>query len=176
MLPLEPNSPPGRFHLFKKTPLFVNSWTRPFPESATYTFPFSISGAGNEKNIAYWSGANGVESARCLIQYMEETSDSEIFLTLFYSNPTLYATGKELQGNKTVNVIYYHWLLDKAKKMENLKVVFTFTREKELSFSSDHPRIIFRSGRFFSNFDGTQERSLSKYHAQRKLVQSNMWK
>lgn len=121
-------------------------------------------GAGIEKNIAYWSGANGAESARCLIQYMEETSDSEIFLTLFYSNPTLYATGKELQGNKTVNVIYYHWLLDKAKKMENLKVVFTFTREKEISFASDHPRIIFRSGRFFSNFDGTQERTLSKYH------------
>ena len=45
-----------------------------------------------------------------------------------------------------------------------MKVVFTFTREKEISSPSDHPRIIFRRGRFFSNFDGTQERTLSKYH------------
>lgn len=121
-------------------------------------------GAGLEKNTAYWSGANGAESARCLIQYMEDTKDSKITLTLFYSNPTLYGDNKELQGNKTVNVIYYYWLLDKSRKMENLRVVFTFTREKELAFSSEHPRIIYRSGRFFSNSDGTQERTLSKYH------------
>src|SRR6266516_2344930 len=56
---------------------------------------------GMEKNIAYWSGANGAESARCLIQY-----------------------------NNTVNVIYYNWLVDMAKKMENLKVVFTFPEKK----------------------------------------------
>jgi hypothetical protein len=39
-----------------------------------------------EKNIAYWSGFNGAESARCLIQYIEDISDPEIY-TLFYSNP-----------------------------------------------------------------------------------------
>jgi ferredoxin-NADP reductase len=118
---------------------------------------------GMEKNIAYWSGSNGAESARCLIQYLEDTKDPELSLTLFYSNPTLYAYG-ELQYNNTVNVIYYDWLVDMAKKMENLKVVFTFTREKELDFSNDHPRIIFRRGRFFFNPEGKQERTLSKYH------------
>src|ERR671931_1312147 len=30
---------------------------------------------GSEKDIAYWSGSNGAESARCLIQYMEDTKD-----------------------------------------------------------------------------------------------------
>jgi hypothetical protein len=37
-------------------------------------------------------------------------------------------------------------------------------REKEQDFSSDHPRIIYRIGRFFFNPDGTPERTLSKYH------------
>jgi hypothetical protein len=118
---------------------------------------------GMEKNIAYWSGANGAESARCLIQYIEDIKDPELSLTLFYSNPTLYAYGEPCY-NKTVNVIYYNWLVDMAKKMENLKVVFTFTREKESDFSCDHPRIIYRKGRFFSNLEGKQERTLSKYH------------
>jgi ferredoxin-NADP reductase len=118
---------------------------------------------GMEKNIAYWSGANGAESARCLIQYMEDINDTELSLTLFYSNPALYAYG-EVQYNNTVNVIYYDWLVDMAKKMENFKVVFTFTREKESDFSSDDPRIIYRKGRFFFNPDGKQERTLSKYH------------
>jgi ferredoxin-NADP reductase len=117
---------------------------------------------GMEKNIAYWSGANGAESARCLIQYMEDTKDPELSLTLLYSNPTIYAY--DLQYNNTVNVIYYNWLVDMAKKMENFKVVFTFTREKDLDFSCDHPRIIYRKGRFFFNPEGKQERTLSKYH------------
>ncbi|MGC1929926.1 MAG: hypothetical protein WA667_13195 [Candidatus Nitrosopolaris sp.] len=118
---------------------------------------------GMEKNIAYWSGANGAESARCLIQYMDDTKDPELCLTLFYSNPTL-CTCSEAQSNNTMNVIYYNWLIDMAKKVENLKVVFTFTRQKELDFSSDHPRIIYRKGRFFFKPDGTPERTLSKYH------------
>jgi ferredoxin-NADP reductase len=118
--------------------------------------------AGMEKNIAYWSGANGAESARCLIQYMEDTKDPEFNLTLFYSNPALYASG--VQHNNTVNIIYYDWLINMAKKMENLKIVFTFTREKELNVFSDHPRIVFRTGRLFSNSDGTKERTLSRYH------------
>jgi hypothetical protein len=118
--------------------------------------------AGMEKNIAYWSGANGAESARCLIQYMEDTKDPQFNLTLFYSNPILYAS--EVQRNKTVNIIYYDWLINRAKSMENLKIVFTFTREKVLDVVSDHPRIVFRSGRFFSDSDGRQERTLSKYH------------
>jgi hypothetical protein len=52
--------------------------------------------------------------------------------------------------------------------MENLKVIFTFTRENEPRISSsiysDHPGIVYRTGRFFSNPDGTPERTLSKYH------------
>jgi hypothetical protein len=119
--------------------------------------------AGMEKNITYWSGANGTESARCLIQYMEDTKNPEFNLTLFYSNPALYAS--EVQHNNTVNIIYYDWLINMAKKMENLKIVFTFTREKELlDDTSDHPRIVFRTGRFFSNSNGTEERTLSRYH------------
>jgi ferredoxin-NADP reductase len=118
---------------------------------------------GGEKNVAYWSGANGAESARSLIQYMEDTRDPELNLTLFYSNPVL-CTYTEALPYVNVNVIYYDWLVDMAKKMENVKVVFTFTRQKEFDFYSDHPRIIYRKGRFFFNPDGTPEKTLSKYH------------
>lgn len=120
-----------------------------------------------EKDIAYWSGANGAESARCLIQYMEDTKDTDINLTLFYSNPTLYVTNRQ-DTKPPLNVIYYEWLIKLAKKMENLRVIFTFTREKESRISSsiysDHPGIVYRTGRFFLNPDGTSERTLSKYH------------
>src|ERR671932_1542541 len=116
--------------------------------------------AGIEKNIAYWSGANGAEPARSLIQLMEDTKEGpELTLTLFYSNPYLYAD----EGRKNVNVIYYKWLIEMAKKMENLKVVFTFTRDKEL-YTSDHDRVIFRKGRFFVGPNGEEERTLSIYH------------
>lgn len=121
--------------------------------------------AGIEKDIAYWSGANGAESARCLIQFMEDTRDPDIRLTLFYSNPHLYVS----EDNRTVNVIYYTWLMEMAKKMENLNVVFTFTRDKEIP-SSDYPRIMFRRGRFFLDPSGAQERTLSIYHANTNTV------
>lgn len=114
---------------------------------------------GVEKDIAYWSGANGAESARCLIQYMEDVKDPDMRLTLFYSNPHLHVS----DDDKRINVIYYDWLQEMAKKMENLKVVFTFTRDKEIP-TSDHPRIVFRRGRFFVDPSGNQERTLSKYH------------
>ena len=65
--------------------------------------------------------------------------------------------------DKTVDVIYYNWLIEKAKKIENFKVVFTFTRDKEVP-SSDHPRIFFRSGRFFVDPNGGAEKTLTKYH------------
>jgi ferredoxin-NADP reductase len=124
--------------------------------------------AGMEKDIAYWSGANGAESARCLIQYMEDTKDTDINLTLFYSNPTLYVANRQ-DTEPSLNVIYYEWLIGLAKKMENLRVIFTFTREKEPRISSssiysDHPSIVYRTGRFFSNPDGSSERTLLKYH------------
>ena len=115
--------------------------------------------AGIEKNIAYWSGANGAEPARSLIQMMEDTKGGGLNLTLFYSNPYLYAD----DGRKNVNVIYYKWLIDVAKKMQNFKVVFTFTRDKEL-YSSEDDRIIYRRGRFFVGPNGEEERTLSKYH------------
>jgi hypothetical protein len=125
--------------------------------------------AGTEKNIAYWSGSNGAESARCLLQFMEDTKDPDLSLTLFYSNPKFYDRGEE-KGSS--NIMYYNWLLEMAKKLENFTVVFTFTREREVPSSSDHPRIKYRSGRFFSvpndkdQGDQTkgQERTLSKYH------------
>lgn len=118
--------------------------------------------SGIEKNIAYWSGSNGAEPARCLIQYMEDTKDPELNLTLFYSNPKLYSD----EDDKTLNIIYYNWLTEMAKKLENFKVVFTFTRENEIPFSSDHLRIIYRKGRFFvdPSHGGGQERTLLKYH------------
>jgi hypothetical protein len=120
---------------------------------------------GVEKDIAYWSGSNGAESARCLIQYMEDVKDSGLKLILFYSNPKIYKDGEENKNNKRIiNVIYYDWLLKVAKKLENFKVVFTFTREKEIPLTSDHPRIIYRAGRFFKDLAGTPERTLLKYH------------
>jgi hypothetical protein len=124
--------------------------------------------AGIEKDIAYWSGANGAESARCLIQYMEDTKDTDINITLFYNNPTMYVTNKQ-DTKPSLNVIYYEWLLKLAKKIENLRVIFTFTREKEPRISSssiysDYPSIVYRTGRFFSSPDGTSERTLSKHH------------
>src|ERR1051325_2502971 len=84
--------------------------------------------AGIETNIAYWSGANGAEPVRSLIQLMEDNKQgNEFTLTLFYSNPFLYAD----EGRKNVNVIYYKWLIDIAKKMQNFRVIFTFTRSEE---------------------------------------------
>jgi NAD(P)H-flavin reductase len=126
--------------------------------------------AGTEKDIAYWSGSNGAESARCLLQFMEDTKDPDLYLTLFYSNPKLYKTEGD-QGS--LNIIYYRWLIEMAKKVENFRVVFTFTREKEgPHVSSEHPRIVHRTGRFFvvpkGNSDGEKvggpERTLSKYY------------
>jgi len=114
---------------------------------------------GVEKDIAYWSGSNGGESAHSLIQFMEDAKDQEFKLILLYSNPNLY-----YPEDNSINVIYYDWLIDKAKKLNNFKVVFTFTKDKEIPHS-DHPRLAFRKGRFFLNEEGAPERTLSKYHA-----------
>ena len=127
--------------------------------------------AGIEKNVAYWSGANGAESARGLIQYMEDKNDPEFNLVLFYSNTKLSVDNAKKEFNNTehhpvdtLNVIYYNWLIDITKKIENLKVIFTFTREQEVPITSTQDaRIIYRKGRFFLNPDGTPERTLLKY-------------
>ena len=115
--------------------------------------------AGLERNIAYWSGANGAEPARSLIQLMEDIKDPSINLTLFYSNPSLYAD----EQKKGLKVIYYNWLTNMAKKMENFKIVFSFTRDKE-AYLADHERILYRKGRFFIAPNGEKEKTLSKYH------------
>ncbi len=114
---------------------------------------------GAEKDVAYWSGSNGAEPARCLIQYIEDLKDPEYDLILFYSNPSLY-----FPEDKGINVIYYNWMIDMARKLDNFKVVFTFTKDQNVP-DSEHPRITYRKGRFFLNQDGTQEKTLSKYHA-----------
>ncbi|HJT47218.1 MAG TPA: hypothetical protein VJ729_03465 [Nitrososphaeraceae archaeon] len=122
--------------------------------------------AGVEKDIAYWSGANGAEPVRSLIQLMEDSERGHEFtLTLFYSNPFLYAD----EGRKNVNVIYYKWLIDIAKKMQNFRVVFTFTRDKE-SYVSENERVTFRRGRFFIGPDGQEERTLSIFHGNSESV------
>ena len=125
---------------------------------------------GMEKNIAYWSGANGAQSARCLIQYMEDKKDPEQNLVLFYSNTKLSIESANAETSNTehhpvesLNVIYFNWLIDAAKKLDNLRVIFTFTREQEIPTSSKDSMVIFRKGRFFLNPDGTPERTLSKY-------------
>ena len=125
---------------------------------------------GMEKNIAYWSGANGAQSARCLIQYMEDKKDPEQNLVLFYSNTKLSIESANAETSNTehhpvesLNVIYFNWLIDAAKKLDNLRVIFTFTREQEIPTSSKDSMVIFRKGRFFSNPDSTPERTLSKY-------------
>ena len=64
---------------------------------------------------------------------------------------------------ESLNVIYYHWLIEAVKKLDNLKVIFTFTREQDIPIASKDSRVIFRKGRFFVNPDGTPERTLSKY-------------
>ncbi|MFB5599176.1 MAG: ferredoxin--NADP reductase [Nitrososphaeraceae archaeon] len=120
-----------------------------------------------ETDIAYWSGSNGAESARCLIQYLEDTNkyskNPEFKLILFYSNPKVYKNTNSTENND-IDIIYYDWLLEMAKKLENFKVVFTFTREKDIPLESDHPRIFYRTGRFFKTNDGNSEKTLSKYH------------
>ncbi len=125
---------------------------------------------GMEKNIAYWSGANGAQSARCLIQYMEDKKDPEQNLVLFYSNTKLSIESANAETSNTehhpvesLNVIYFNWLIDAAKKLDNLRVIFTFTREQEIPTSSKDSMVIFRKGRFFLNPDGTPERTLLKY-------------
>lgn len=136
-------------------------------------------GAGIEKKVAYWSGANGAQSARCLIQYMEDRKDPEFSLVLFYSHTKLSldeTNSKDLNNGwhhpvDSLNVIYYNWLIDIAKKLENFKVIFTFTREQDMpSKSPDNLRVIFRKGRFFLNPDGSPERTLSKYSADVETV------
>jgi hypothetical protein len=100
---------------------------------------------------------------------MEDTKDPDLRLTLFYSNPKFYGIG---EANDSSNIIYYNWLIEMAKKLENFRVIFTFTREKEVPFLSDHPRIKYRTGRFFAvpndksqpDAQKGQERTLSKYH------------
>lgn len=127
--------------------------------------------AGIEKNVAYWSGANGAESARSLIQYMEDKNDPEYNLVLFYSNTKLSADSAKKDFDitehhpvDTLNVIYYNWLIDITKKIENLKVIFNFTREQKVPITSPQDaRIIYRKGRFFLNPDGSPERTLLKY-------------
>ena len=126
--------------------------------------------AGIEKNVAYWSGANGAQSARCLIQYMEDKKDPEFNLILFYSNTKLSVENADSMIGDVehhpidfLNVIYYNWLIDMAKKLENVKVIFTFTREQEIPTASKDARIVFRKGRFFLNPDGSSERTLLKY-------------
>lgn len=127
--------------------------------------------AGIEKNVAYWSGANGAESARGLIQYMEDKNDPEFNLVLFYSNTKLSVDNATKGFNitehhpvDTLNVIYYNWLIDITKKIENLKVIFNFTREQAVPITSPQDeRIIYRKGRFFLNPDGSPERTLLKY-------------
>lgn len=116
--------------------------------------------SGVEKDIAYWSGSNGAESARSLLQYMEDRKDLELRLVLFYSNPRLYSP----DDNVTINVIYYNWLLEEADRLDNFKIVFTFTKDKDTTIHSDHPRISYRKGRFFIAEDGTKERTLQKFH------------
>lgn len=115
---------------------------------------------GQEKNIAYWSGANGAEPARSLIQFIEDNRDTTINLALFYSNPGLFFDG---ETRREPNVIYYKWLIDMTKRLDNFKIIFTFTRDSE-SYSSDHNKVIYRKGRFFIASDGEQEKTLSKYH------------
>ena len=114
--------------------------------------------SGVEKDIAYWSGENGAESARGLVQYMQDRPDLGIKLVLFYSNPHLYT-----DDGKTVNVIYYNWLVEMAKKMENFRVVFALTRDAEIPVS-DHPRVFFQKGRFFADTGTGAEKTLSRYH------------
>ena len=114
--------------------------------------------SGAEKNIAYWSGENGAESARSLIQLMEDKSELGIRLMLFYSNPHLYVS----ETDRTINIIYYNWLVEKAKKMENLSVIFALTRDSEIP-SSDNPRVAFKKGRFFAGPEGEPEKTLTKY-------------
>jgi len=127
--------------------------------------------AGLERNVAFWSGSNGAQSARSMIQYMEDNNDPEFRLVLFYSNTRLSIDGSNADLNQikhhpvdSLNVIYYNWLVDIAKKLENLKVIFTFTREQEVPTTSPNDTsIISRKGRFFLNPDGSPERTLLKY-------------
>ncbi|MDQ3838250.1 MAG: hypothetical protein M3297_03165 [Thermoproteota archaeon] len=124
--------------------------------------------AGIEKSVAYWSGSNGAEPVRGLLQFMEDTKNPDLYLTLFYSNPSF--SGNE--DKSFSNIIYYEWLVEMGKKIENFQVVFTFTREKEIPVTSDHPKIVYRTGRFFADPKSTglseservQEKTLSKYH------------
>jgi len=90
---------------------------------------------------------------------MEDKPEIGLRLTLFYSNPHLHVSDTD----KTIDVIYYNWFIEKAKKIENFKVIFTFTRDKDMP-TSDHPRVVFRTGRLFVDQNGEVERTLTKYH------------
>ena len=99
-----------------------------------------------------------------------DKKDPEQNLALFYSNTKLSIESANAENSNTehhhvesLNVIYFNWLIDASKKLDNLKVIFTFTREQEIPTAPRDSRVIFRKGRFFLNPDGTPERTLSKY-------------
>ena len=73
--------------------------------------------AGLENDIAYWSGANGIESARCLIQYLEDSRNPGYTSYTIYSNPTLHVD-QGASNRPFLNVIFFNWLIDMAKKIE----------------------------------------------------------
>lgn len=83
--------------------------------------------AGIEKSVAYWSGSNGAELVRGLLQFMEDTKNPDLYLTLFYSNPSF--SGNE--DKSFSNIIYYEWLVEMGKKIENLSCFYFYERKRD---------------------------------------------
>ena len=89
---------------------------------------------------------------------MEDTKDPSINITLFYSNPSLYAD----EQKKGLKVIYYNWLMSMAKKWRTLSYL-SFTEMESFILARSSERIFYRKGRFLQR-QSEKEMTLSKYH------------
>ncbi|MBI2846521.1 MAG: hypothetical protein HYX82_01415 [Chloroflexi bacterium] len=97
-----------------------------------------------EKLIACWSSGSGIASTISLMQYtLDMGLDSKIIV--FDSNRT------------EDDIIFYERIKRLVSESENFYAVFTDTKDNKIPIS-DHPRIFYRSGRFWVNGENPLEK------------------
>ena len=106
------------------------------------------------KNIACWSAGSGIPSTLSLMQYcLDNNLDTKVIA--FDSNKT------------QTDIIYHEKIKDMVDKSKNFKAVFTITREsKDKIPKSNHSRINYASGRFWTN----EKNTLEKYSDDRNIL------
>jgi len=97
-----------------------------------------------EKFVACWSAGSGIPSTNSLMKF---TIDKGIDVKIVV-----------FDSNKTMDDIIYHERIKKlVKESENFSAVFATTRDEDVH-KSNHPRIVYSSGRFWTNGENTLEK------------------